>query len=177
MKVRSSDGETRRSLADLYPRLRRFAYGLTGSIDEAEDLVQAAYERALTRLDQWQPGSRLDSWMYSIVRSIRINRLRADRVRGRHLNPISSEMQPGGNLEREVEASLTLESVRRFIWTLPEEQREVMLLVCVEGMSYAEVSETLGVPVGTVTSRLGRGRRALREFVELPRTALKSAVG
>ena len=177
MKARSSDGQTQRLLADLYPRLRRFAYGLTGSIDEAEDLVQAAYERALTRLDQWQPGSRLDSWMYSIVRSIRINRLRADRVRGRHLNPISSETQPGGNLEREVEASLTLESVRRFLWTLPEEQREVMLLVCVEGMSYAEVSETLGVPVGTVTSRLGRGRRALREFVELPKTALKTAVG
>ena len=177
MKARSSDGETRRLLAELYPRLRRFAYGLTGSIDEAEDLVQAAYERALTRLDQWQPGSRLDSWMYSIVRSIRINRLRADRVRGRHLNPISSETQPGGNLEREVEASLTLEAVRRFLWTLPEEQREVMLLVCVEGMSYAEVSETLGIPVGTVTSRLGRGRRALREFVELPRTAFKTTVG
>lgn len=166
MGPRTTHSETRRVLADLYPRLRRFAFGLTGSLEDAEDLVQAAYERALARLDQWHPGTRLDSWMYSIVQSIRSNQLRSDRVRGKHLNPVDPESQPGGDLRREVEASLTLEAVRRFLVTLPEEQRVVILLVCVEGLSYGEVSETLGIPIGTVTSRLGRGRTALRQFVE-----------
>lgn len=155
-----------RSLVNLYPRLRRFAYGLTGSMDEAEDLVQAAYERALQRLHQWAPGTRLDSWMYRIIHSIRINRLRADKVRGKHLEAVDPDSQHGGDMRREVEASLTLDSVRRFLQTLPEEQRTVMMLVCVEGQSYAETAHVLGVPVGTVTSRLARGRQALRAFVE-----------
>lgn len=158
--------EARQQLVQLYPRLRRFAIGLSGSVSEGEDLLQAACERALERVQQWQPGSRFDSWMYRIIQNLRINRLRADRVRGNGLEHADAGQQQGGDLAREMESQLTLESVRRFMDTLPEEQRTVLLLVCVEGLSYGGTAAALGLPVGTVTSRLGRGRRALREFVE-----------
>jgi RNA polymerase sigma-70 factor (ECF subfamily) len=153
-------------LLALQSRLRRFAYGLTGSLDEADDLVQAAYERALARLDQWQPGTRLDSWMYRIVQSIRLNRLDAERVRGSHLEAVDPDLLVGSDGRRETEAQLTLEGVRRFIWCLPEEQRVVLLLVAVEGLSYKDAAEVLDLAVGTVTSRLARARLAVKEFVD-----------
>lgn len=158
--------DIKREMVELYPRLRRFAYGLTGSLDQADDLVQAAYERALGRLDQWLPGTRLDSWMFRIIHTIRINRLRADRVRGAHLQVVDPDTRQGGDLARELETGLTLDAVRKFLLTLPDDQRAVMMLVCVEGHSYAEAASAMGVPIGTVTSRLGRSRQALREFVE-----------
>lgn len=155
-------------LVALQPRLRRFAYGLTGSRDGADDLVQAAYERAITRIHQWRPGSRLDSWMYRIIQSIHINQVRAERVRGSHLAPIDPDRQIGTDGVRESEARLTLEAVRREIGRLPEEQRAVLLLVAVEGQSYQEAAAVLGLPIGTVTSRLARARMALREYVYGP---------
>lgn len=152
-------------LVALQPRLRRFAYGLTGSRDGADDLLQAAYERALTRTDQWRPGTRLDSWMYRIIQSIRINQLKSERVRGGHLTPVDPDTLVGSDGVRVTEARLTLSAVRGFISRLPEEQRSVMLLVAVEGHTYTEVAEVLGLPIGTVTSRLARARMALRAFV------------
>lgn len=162
----TADRDIRAAMVALQPRLRRFAFGLTGSADEADDLVQAAFERALTRLHQWQPGTRLDSWMYRIVHSIRINRLKAERVRGSHLEPIEPDTQTGSDGRHDMEMSLTLESIRRFLLRLPEEQRSAVLLVTVEGLSYKEAAETLGVPIGTVTSRLARARMAIVEFVD-----------
>ena len=165
--------ELRGSLVALQPRLRRFAYGLAGSLDEADDLVQAGYERALTRLHQWKPGTRLDSWMYRIVQSIWVNRYRAGRVRGEHYEPIDPDLCSAGNLDTEVEAQLTLEAVRRFVTQLPDEQRSALLLVSVEGLSYRDAAAVLGIPEGTLTSRLARARAALRTQVdgeqELPR--------
>jgi RNA polymerase sigma-70 factor (ECF subfamily) len=154
-----------RDLVALQPRLRRFAYGLTGSRDGADDLVQATYERAATRLDQWRPGSRLDSWMYRIMQSIRINQAKAERVRGSHLPPADPDLLPGADGPRDMEARLTLAAVRRFIWALPEEQKTVLLLIAVEGLSYKEAAQNLGVPMGTVTSRLARARASLKESV------------
>lgn len=162
----AADRDIRAAMVALHPRLRRFAFGLTGSADEADDLVQAAFERALTRLHQWQPGTRLDSWMYRIVHSIRINRLKAERVRGSHLERVDPDSQTGSDGRHDMEMSLTLESIRRFLQRLPEEQRSAVLLVTVEGLSYKEAAETLGVPIGTVTSRLARARMAIAEFVD-----------
>jgi len=158
--------DLRDAMVALQPRLRRFAYGLAGSLDEADDLVQSAFERALTRLHQWKPGTRVDSWMYRILQSIWVNRYHAGRVRGEHYAPIDPDLQSAGNLSDEVEAQLTLESVRRFVAGLPEEQRSVLMLVTVEGMSYRETAQTLGIPEGTVTSRLARARAALRSHVD-----------
>ncbi len=166
MSRHAGDPDVRQALVALQPRLRRFAYGLTGSFDEADELVQSAYERAFARLGQWRAGTRLDSWMYRIIQTIRINRLEADRVRGRHLAPVDPDTRVGGDGEREAEAVITLEAVRRRVWELPEAQRTVLLLVAVEGLSYKEAAAVLGVPPGTVTSRLARARLALKDFVE-----------
>jgi RNA polymerase sigma-70 factor (ECF subfamily) len=147
-------------------RLRRFAYGLTGSLDEADELLQGAYERALTRLHQFRPGTRLDSWMFRILQTMRLNALAAGKVRGAGQPPIDPDRLIGGDSEAEVEARLTLERVREQVARLPEEQRVVLLLVVVEGLSYKEVGEALEIPIGTVTSRLARARVTLRDFVQ-----------
>lgn len=164
------NAEQRRSLgaelASMRARLKRFAYGLAGSMDEADDLVQAAYERALARLDQWQEGTRLDSWMFRIIQSIHINRFHARAVR-QGTGPTSDpDLLIGVDGERDAVARLTLDAVRRHVWQLPEDQRAVLLLVVVEGLSYKEVAETMQVPIGTVTSRLARARMAIRRHLD-----------
>jgi len=159
--------EIHREMVGLLPRLRRFAYGLSGSLDEADDLVQSTFERALSRIDQWQAGTRLDSWMYRILHSIRINRLYAENSRNKKRDDSDPDEQIGGDSAREIEAKLTLEAVRQFIWKLPEEQRAILLLIVVEGVSYKEASDLLGIPIGTVTSRLARARLAIKDFVEM----------
>lgn len=150
----------------LLPRLRRFAWGLSGSREEADELVQAACERAISRIHQWQPGSRLDSWMFRIIQTIRTDRLRSERVRRRQqqdgIDPDLHEHVAG---PRHLEAHLTLSKVRDAMERLPEEQKTVLLLVCVEGHTYKEASETLGIPMGTVTSRLTRARAALEKIL------------
>ena len=157
--------DIKQALVALRPRLRRFAYGLTGSLDDADELVQSAYARALARLDQWQPGTRLDSWMYRIVYSIQVNNFHAERNHNTHTNAVELEELIGSDGARDMEARLTLDAVRRFIWQLPEEQRTVLLLITVEGFSYKEAAESLDVPIGTITSRLARARLAVNAFV------------
>lgn len=157
--------DLRSALVALGPRLRRFAYGLTGSTEEADDLVQSAYERALTRSDQWQAGTRLDSWMYRIVQTIWLNRLKSRSSHNRHLTELSATMEPTYDGHGDIESQLTLERIREFVWKMPEEQRAVLLLVAVEGLSYKEASDVIGVPIGTITSRLGRARIAIRDFM------------
>jgi RNA polymerase sigma-70 factor (ECF subfamily) len=155
--------DLRQEIAALVPRLRRFAWGLSGSRDDGDDLVQAACLRALERLDQFAPGTRLDSWMYRIVRTVFIDRGRASRRRGPVADPeavlaVSDE----GIAARLPQDRLTLARVREAVDELPEGQRAVVLLVCVEGCSYREAADILGVPVGTVMSRLARGRSRLQ---------------
>ncbi len=165
-----SRSQTIQSIVALQPRLRRFAYGLSGSMDEADDLVQSAFERALQRLDQWQQGTRIDSWMYRIVQTGWLNRLRAGRVRGEHLASVELEEQGSDRSQRQTEAQMLLDKVRHCIQKLPPDQRAPLLLISVEGLSYKEASEVLDIPVGTLTSRLARGRVALLVMME-PTTA------
>ena len=105
--------------------------------------------------------------MYRILYSIRINKLHAEKLRTSKLDAGDLDDRIGGDSAREIEAKLTLEAVRQFIWKLPEEQRTVLLLVVVEGASYKEASDLLGIPIGTVTSRLARARTAIKEFVDM----------
>lgn len=156
------------AMVALQPRLRRFAYGLTGSIDEADELVQCTYERAISRLNQWQAGSRLDSWMYRILQNIWLNQLRARRVRREHLSQTEVDSLGSDSHQRQTEASMMLEQVRLCILRLPEEQRAPLLLVSVEGLSYKEAAEVLEIPIGTLTSRLSRGRLNLLQLMETP---------
>jgi RNA polymerase sigma-70 factor (ECF subfamily) len=147
------------------PRLRRFARGLAGSASEADDLVQAACERALAREHQFQEGTRFDSWMFRIVQTIWIDQLRARDVR-KEGGDVDDERLGSDAAVRSIEARLALSEVRRAVDRLPAEQRNVLMLVTVEGLSYKEAAEVAGVPVGTVMSRLARARIALQQQLE-----------
>jgi RNA polymerase sigma-70 factor (ECF subfamily) len=159
--------ELRAELVGLLPRLRRFAYGLTGSLDDGDDLVQGACERALRRLEQFQPGTRFDSWMYRIMQNLWIDQRRARQARPEAgMDPADIEALAVGDSERELESRLALRSVQRAVTALPEEQRAVLLLVCVEGQSYKAAAEILEIPLGTVMSRLARARLAVGRALE-----------
>lgn len=152
-------------LVALLPRLRRFARALSRSVDDADDLVQDACERALASLDRFEPGTRLDSWVLKILQNRWLDRCRAATVRGPAL-PLEDAVEAvGGDGRRDGEARLELAAVSRALAELPEEQRLVLVAVCVDGLSYKEAAELLEVPIGTVMSRLARARRRLHERV------------
>jgi RNA polymerase sigma-70 factor (ECF subfamily) len=151
----------REELVTLLPRLRRFAYGLTGSVADGDDLLQSACLRALDRADQWRPGTRLDSWVYRILQNLWIDQMRAGRRREITVDEDVMAAFPGGDQAREMEAKLGFAEVRREVAKLPAEQRTVLLLISVEGASYKEAAEILEIPIGTVMSRLSRARLAL----------------
>lgn len=152
-------------LIAVLPRLRRFARGLTGSAVEADDLVQAACERALARRHQFQEGTRFDSWMFRIVQTIWIDQIRSRQVRKEDGN-IAEERLGSDEPVRRVEARLALSEVRRAVERLPPDQRAVLVLVTVDGLSYKEAAEVVQVPVGTIMSRLARARVALQLQLE-----------
>ena len=159
--------QLRSELVGLLPRLRRFAYGLAGSMEDGDDLVQGACERALRRLDQFQPGTRLDSWMYRIVQNLWIDQRRARQARPEAgMEPTDLEALAVGDAERELNSRLALAGVQQAVATLPEEQRTILLLVCVEGLSYKAAAEVLEIPLGTVMSRLARARLAVGRALE-----------
>ncbi len=152
-------------LVAVLPRLRRFARGLTGSSVEADDLVQAACERALARRHQFQEGTRFDSWMFRIVQTIWIDQIRSREVRKAD-GDIGEDRLGSDEPVRRVEARLTLAEVRRAVDRLSPDQRAALLLVTVEGLSYKEAAEVVDVPVGTIMSRLARARIALQLQLE-----------
>ena len=140
------------------PRLRRFALSLAGNAADADDLVQDTVERALRNLHKWKPDTKLESWMFRIAQNLWIDQLRARKVR--MADPIE-EAHLAEDGARAAEARLTLADTARALQRLPEEQRAVVALVLIEGIAYREAAEILGVPIGTVTSRLARAREAL----------------
>ena len=146
-------------LLAMLPRLRRFAAGLARNLPEADDLCQMTIERALRSRGQWQAGTRLDSWTYRIMRNIWIDEGRAKTRRMQTFVDAEAGLDVGaaGGQEARVELS----DVDRALAKLPDEQREAVLLVMVEGYSYKEAAEIVGCPVGTLNSRLVRGRDAL----------------
>ena len=143
----------------LVPRLRRFAVGLSGNAADGDDLCQATIERALLKRAQWQVGTRLDSWMYRMMRNIWIDEQRARRRRGETFVVEEAGLAVGGGGGQE--EAVALGDVDRALRTLPDEQREAVLLVMVEGYAYKEAAAIVGCPVGTLNSRLVRGRDAL----------------
>jgi RNA polymerase sigma-70 factor (ECF subfamily) len=156
----------REDLISLLPRLRRFASGLCGDLATADDLVQEACGRAIANQDKWQPGTRLDSWMYRIVQNLYRDQLRVKGVFHRYAaeKSLSMDQSVDGALVMEKRAELGI--VQAGIQDLPEDQRAVLLMVCVEGLSYRETAETLEVPVGTVMSRLARARQRLSALLD-----------
>lgn len=152
---------TRAELIALIPRLRQFALAMTGNRADGDDLVQDVLERALTRLHQYEPGTRLDSWVYRIAQNCWIDHVRKLKSRAKLVVIDPDADAPGIDGDAAMNASLTLSKALAVLAQLPEEQRVVVVLVQVDGYSYREASEILGVPEGTVTSRLSRARAAL----------------
>ena len=148
-------------LSALLPRVRRFAHALSRNSADADDLTQAAIERALRSRDQWQPGTRLDSWIYRITRNLWIDTARQRSRRSNHEVPEANGLQVGIDPRDSMDAAVDLKRAMDAMAKLPDDQREIVALILIEGFGYREVSEILGLPIGTVSSRLVRGRTAL----------------
>jgi RNA polymerase sigma-70 factor (ECF subfamily) len=152
-------------LAALLPRLRRFAHALSRDAADADDLTQASIERALRSKAQWEAGTRLDSWCYRIMRNLWIDTARARSRKNAREAPEEEGLDVGDDPRPGIEAAVDLQRVMAAMERLPDEQREVVALILVEGFGYREVAEMLGLPIGTVSSRLVRGRTALLAMV------------
>jgi RNA polymerase sigma-70 factor, ECF subfamily len=155
------DDEFDRGLPQLLPRLWRFALRLTRQHEDAEDLVQRCYLRALERRHQWQPGSSLLSWLFAITHSIWMNELRS--AQRRREGSLALDEEAFGaladpNPSNDPEYQLMYKQIIQSVHALPDAQRIIMVLIAVEGLSYREAADVLDVPIGTVMSRLARAR-------------------
>jgi RNA polymerase sigma-70 factor (ECF subfamily) len=160
---RSANAEIHRSIEAEIPRLRRYARALTRDVSAADDLVQDCLARALGKLHLWQAGTDLRAWLFTILHNQYVNQVRRAVREGA---PVGlSETEPMLIQSPQQGKRLELRDLDRAIAKLPQEQRTVILLVGLEGMRYEEVAAILDVPVGTVRSRLSRGREALRRLM------------
>jgi len=149
-------------LAALLPRLRRFARSITFHREDADDLVQVAMERALGRSEQFTEGTRLDSWMFRIVKNAWIDEVRSRVHRDQVFAPEEEGEQVGDD---SAEAHQQRLAVQKAMSLLSEEHRLVVGLVLVDGLSYKDAAEALEIPIGTLTSRLARARDALQKLL------------
>ncbi len=152
----------RLQIVALIPRLRRFALGLTRNGPEADDVVQMALERAISKLHQFQPGTRLEAWLFRIVRTTWLDDRRRISRRPAESNEDAVNGFAGDSLPQTDTLDLRAD-LAKALGALTEDQRAVVLLVLVEGQSYDEASDILGVPAGTIMSRLSRARTALMQ--------------
>ena len=151
-----------RLLEEQIPRLRRYARALTRDLSRADDLVQSCLTRAIAKQHLWQAGTDLRAWLFTIMHNQHVNDVRHGVREG-----ISVEVAEAPELTVQSNAIPTLElrDLERALTKLPHEHREVILLVGLEGMRYDQVAEILNVPIGTVRSRLSRGRNELRRLM------------
>ncbi|MGZ8263969.1 MAG: RNA polymerase sigma factor [Burkholderiales bacterium] len=154
-----SDFATR--VEELIPRLRRYARALTGERGAADDLVQDTLERAWVKLHLWRSGSDLRAWLFTIMHNGHVNQMRARR------NEVELDDDAPDMPQRPTQTDLLeVRDLEAALRRLPQEQREVLLLVALERMSYGEAARTLSIPIGTVMSRLARAREKLRLMLE-----------
>ncbi len=149
-------------IASLLPRLRRFARAITFHREDADDLVQVALERALGKSEQWTAGTRLDSWMFRIIKNAWI-----DEVRSRARRDVLFVAEEAGEHVGDDSADMHQQrlAIQKALSLLSEEHRLVVGLVLVDGMAYKEAAEVLEIPIGTLTSRLARAREALQALL------------
>lgn len=150
-------------LGPLLPRLRRFAHALTRHPQDADDLVQLAVERALARREQWRPESSLVNWLMTIMRNAWIDERR---LRGRRNAVLVSVDDVADVGDSGTDGEIELWSIQDALGRLPEEQRLAVALVLIEGLSYREAAQVLEIPIGTLMSRLARGRFALQQMLK-----------
>lgn len=164
-KAGMSDDTFHQQLTDHLTALRRYAFVLTRSPDEAEDLLQDCLAKAMASAGQWRPGSDLKAWLFRILYTCHVSRRRRQQVRLRSVTSLEAEMaepsQPPDQLAR-LEAARVVAKLE----TLPEGQRQAILMVAVEDLKYEDAARRLGIPIGTFMSRIARGREALRRAME-----------
>jgi RNA polymerase sigma-70 factor (ECF subfamily) len=154
--------QVREQIVAALPRLRRFARAIARDVHDADDLVQLAIERALLKHEQWRPESKFESWMFGVMRNAWIDEMRS---RGRRRR-LFADAEEGENVGEDAsEAQIRLLAVQRALSSLQEDQRLAVALVLIEGLSYKEAADVLEVPIGTLTSRLARGRDALQKML------------
>ncbi|KFX69699.1 RNA polymerase subunit sigma-24 [Pseudomonas taeanensis MS-3] len=155
----SADSET---LLTCIPRLRRYARALVGDRTAADDLVQDTLERAWGKFSLWRRGSDMRAWLFGIMHNLHVDQRRKPRLDTQELDEEASELASPASPPD----ALALRDLQSALSQLPDEQREVLLLVALQEMSYEQVASTLGIPVGTVMSRLSRGRERLRLLMD-----------
>ena len=153
------------TIVALLPNLRRYAISLSRSRDAADDLVQITCEKAFAARTSFDPATRLDAWLFRILRNSWIDMTRRQKTRGTGIDAADAGALLSADGAAETEDKLMLRAVFEAILKLPEEQRDPLMLVCVEEFSYREASELLEIPIGTLMSRLARGRIALAKMV------------
>jgi RNA polymerase sigma factor (sigma-70 family) len=147
-------------LVELIPRLRRYARALVGDRSGADDLVQDTLERAWAKLHLYRRGTDLRAWLFTVMHNVHVNRVRATRTTDLLRDEMPELARDGAQGD-----ALLMRDLDRAITRLPADQRAVLLLVTLEEMSYEEVARTLGIPIGTVMSRLSRAREKLRSLM------------
>jgi RNA polymerase sigma-70 factor (ECF subfamily) len=164
-------------LVAFLPNLRRFAISLCRSRVLADDLVQGTCERALAAAASFDPATRFDAWVFRILRNLWIDDLRRQKTAGPTVD-IESALDVGiASGEAASDARFSLQKVEQALQALPEEQREVIVLVCIEDFSYRDAADVLSIPIGTVMSRLARGRKALAELTGIKPQEARSPDG
>lgn len=164
--MRKPAGVLRKELTDLLPCVRRFAYSLTGSRADADDLLQATVERVL---EKGAPDDAdLRKWSYRICKNLWIDEIRSRRVRTGAVAEGKIDAEDRVDGERAVLGSISLAEVNRAMGRLPDDQRAALSLVAIEGLSYAEAAEALDIPIGTIMSRISRARAALAAMFAAP---------
>jgi RNA polymerase sigma-70 factor (ECF subfamily) len=159
-------GDLRQELFQHIDRMRRYALVLCRDRDQAEDLVQDSLVRAIDGAHTWRPGEDLRRWLFAILHNTFVNGFRRDRLKREvfgALRVVEEHAASAGQVDA-VQFRQTMEALEQ----LPVDQRQVLMLIAVEGMSYQEAADSLGIPLGTLMSRLGRGRAALREATNRP---------
>ncbi|MGH8737106.1 MAG: RNA polymerase sigma factor [Burkholderiales bacterium] len=164
--------DERYAIVDLIPRLRRYARALVGDRSAADDLVQDTLERAWAKFHLYRGGTNLRAWLFTVMHNVHVNRVRA-----LHPTDVITDDLPEAVQRAAQGDSLTVRDLDRALARLPDEQREVLLLVVLEDMSYEEAARALGIPIGTVMSRLSRARERMRtSMLESPASAKLTVV-
>lgn len=151
-------------LAGILPRLRAYAQVLTKNSDDADDLVQTAVERALSRIELYEPGTNFKAWMFTILRNCYFTEMRKRSRRPDTVDPMDHESAMSVRAEQQI--GLEVRDFSRAFVQLSEMDRTVLVLIGAEGMSYQEAADILGTPIGTVRSRLSRARTRLKDLLE-----------
>jgi len=157
--------DKQQAIIDEIPRLRRFARGLSGNHEQADDLVQDCLERALVGLESWQENTNMRAWLFTIMRNLYFNQLRSLSRRPNEITFDEQQELMAGTQPTQMQG-LIVRDLETALDTLSYKHREVVLLVGLEGMSYKDAAEILGVPTGTVMSRLSRGRETLKNLMD-----------